>query len=330
MRALIYDYDVPDKMTWSDHFDVPEPGVGEVKVKVISVGLNPLDWKMPEIPGLARTRKETVVGNDFSGKIIHVGPGVSGFRKGDLVYGTSKGTLAEFCVASQTQIATLPSNFPVDEAGAYPICAITAYQGLRLAEIVGSPRAKKILILGAAGGVGHMAVQIAAKCSSPGNHIIGVCAGEHEEFVRSLGAKETFDYKKRGFDISHCVCDVDVIFDTVSHTGFDYEPLARRCLKQGGHYIATNSPNTMDWIRTSVSSTIGINFQRSNYNLFMADINTSDLSTIASWVSQGKLQVHIQKTFNFTEKECFEAIDFLKSSRLQGKILVRMNPPPQQ
>jgi NADPH:quinone reductase-like Zn-dependent oxidoreductase len=149
-----------------------------------------------------------------------------------------------------------------------------------------------------------------------------VCAKEHEEFVKGLGAKEILDYTKRGFDISHCVCDVDVVFDTVSHVGFDYEGLAKKCLKQGGKYVATNSPNTMDWVRASVSKTIGINFQRAGYHLFLADINTSDLATIATWVVQGKIKVHVSRKFEFSEKDCFDAIDLIKGTRMKGKVVV--------
>ena len=119
---------------------------------------------------------------------------------------------------------------------------------------------------------------------------------------------------------------MDVVFDTVSHPGFDYEPLARKCMKEGGHYVAINSPHTMDWLRASVSGTIGLNFQRSGYSLFMADVNTSDLAIIASWVDQKKVKVFISKEFNFKEKECFEAMDFLKTSRMKGKVLINMNP----
>lgn len=331
MKALVYDYDVPDKMTWEDNHPVPEPSYGHVKVKIIAASLNPFDYKIPEIPGLARARRETPVGTDFSGRVVKIAAGVTGIKEGDLVFGSTSGSLAEFCVAKQNQVAVLPEKVDVEEAAAYPLAALTAYQGLKIADVIKCMQAKKILILGAAGGVGHFAVQMSKKCGSPGNHIIGVCAREHEEFVKSIGATETFDYTKRGFDVSHCVCDCDVVFDTVSHTGFDYEAVARKCLKWGGNYIATNSANTSDWFRASISSTVGLNFQRGGYHLLTTEINSEDLKHIAGHVAKNELKVCISKRVKFGEKECFDAIDTLMSARMKGKILVTMGAGgPQQ
>jgi NADPH:quinone reductase-like Zn-dependent oxidoreductase len=324
MKALVYDYDVPDKMTWEDNHPIPEPPYGHIKVKIMAASLNPFDYKIPDIPGLARARRETPVGSDFSGKVVKIAAGVTGIKEGDFVFGSTSGSLAEYCIAKQCNVAVLPDKFNVEEAAAYPLAALTAYQGLKIAEVIGCMQAKKVLILGAAGGVGHFAVQMAKKCASPGNHIVGVCAREHEDFVKSLGANETFDYTKRGFDVSHCVCDCDVVLDTVSHAGFDYEAVARKCLKYGGKYVATNSANTSDWVRASISSTVGLNFQRGGYHLFMTDVNTDDLKKIASHVAKNELKVCICKKVNFGEKECFDAMDTLMSSRMKGKILISM------
>ena len=324
MQALVYDYEVPDKMTWSDKEHVGEPALGQVRVKVVAVSLNPIDFKIPDIPGLARNRRESPVGNDFSGKVVRCGPGVKDLKEGDLIFGSTPGCLAEFCIANERNVARIPEKFPADEAAAYPVSGLTAYQGLKYAEVIGNQQAKKILILGAAGGVGHFAVQLASKCGSSGNHIVAVCAREHMEFVKGLGAKEVFDYTKRGFDVSHNVCDCDVVFDTVSHVGFDYELTAKKCLKKDGKYVATNSPNTTDWIRASISSTVGLNFQRSNYHLFMTDVNKTDLEKLAEICIANGVKAFISKRVHFNEKELFEAMDILRGSRMKGKILVNM------
>jgi NADPH:quinone reductase-like Zn-dependent oxidoreductase len=326
MRAFKYDYDHPNKFVWTDAFAAPVTvGKDEVLVATIAVSLNPVDYKIPDLAPFAKSRKDTPVGIDFAGRILQVGSKVTDLKVDDIVYGASAGALAEKIIAKRKKIAKVETTDLASTLATLPIAALTALQGLRRSDCLGSKTPRRILILGASGGVGHFAVQLAKQTNAVGTSVIAVTSTKNVAFVKSLGADEVLDYTEIGFDLvaSLGAADrqVDLVFDCVS-PAFDYESTARKCLKKSGLYVAANSGRTSDWIRAGMSSFLPFNVERGAYALIMADINTKDLEEVAELVKAGTVKPHISRDVKFNETGIREALDLLKSHRVVGKIRV--------
>ena len=189
----------------------PVAQAGEVLVQVRAAGVNPIDWKVHQ--GL---RKEImkmqfpyIPGMEIAGVVQEVGPGVTTFQKGQAVYGrTMKGGYAEYTIATAESLGVKPQSLSFDEAAAVPVGATTAWQGLFEAGKLEA--GQRVLIQGAAGGVGQFAVQFARW---KGAHVIATTSGANVDFVRSLGAETVIDYATT--DIASVVHDVDLVFNAV-------------------------------------------------------------------------------------------------------------------
>lgn len=179
--------------------DRPEPEVGDdgVLIEVAAGGLNSLDWRMAEaIPALVRTSegfrapRDVRLGEDVSGTVIAVGPAVTEFAVGDTVFGQARGSFAERVVAKARHLAHAPAGIPLTDAAVLPVAGTTALQGLALGEVGPGSR---VLVVGAAGGVGGFAVQIA---TARGAEVSGVCRTGNVDLVRQFGATRVFDYTR--------------------------------------------------------------------------------------------------------------------------------------
>lgn len=179
--------------------DRPEPEVGDdgVLIEVAAGGLNSLDWRMAQaIPGLVRTSeglrapRDVRLGEDVSGTVIAVGPAVTEFAAGDTVFGQARGSFAERVVAKARHLAHAPSSIPLADAAVLPVAGTTALQGLALASVTAGSR---VLVIGAAGGVGGFAVQLAA---ARGAEVAGVCRTANVDLVTTFGASRVFDYTR--------------------------------------------------------------------------------------------------------------------------------------
>ncbi len=202
MKAIVYDkFGSPDVLELRD---VPKPEVGprEVLVHVHAASANPYDWHfMRGEPYIARPALGMVkpryphLGSDMAGKVEAVGPDVARFRPGDEVFGfVVAGGFAEYVSAPEGRLALKPANLSFEQAATVPLAAVTALQGLR---DVGQIRSgQKILIVGASGGVGTFAVQIA---KFYGANVTGVCSTRNLEMVRSIGADSVIDYTRQDF-----------------------------------------------------------------------------------------------------------------------------------
>ncbi|EER14551.1 alcohol dehydrogenase, putative [Perkinsus marinus ATCC 50983] len=324
MKAFTY-ANKAGEMVWHDgDLKIPKPGRSQVQVKVLAVGINPLDYKLPMmVPFSSYLLRGRPAGFDFAGKVTVPN---GDFNEGDVVYGvTMKGALAEYTTADTSRIARVPDGMDHTTAAGLATAGDTALLALRKAGISESTR--NVLIIGASGGVGCMGVQIA---KSLGAKVWGVCSGKNEEFVKSLGADEVVDYTKSGFAFPNKQCptgSVDVVFDTVSSPeDMNYEPLARKSMKAGdGKYISTNSPSRIDLARAILSSFSPFNLQRSGYYMVTADARTEDLATLADMVVKGALKVPIQEILPFNEEGCRKAFDLQKSRRVRGKVVIDMN-----
>jgi NADPH:quinone reductase-like Zn-dependent oxidoreductase len=221
MRALRYDRFGPPEVLHVVDVPEPVPQAGEVKVRVHAASLNPLDWKVRAghlrwLPVFRRPPR--TLGCDFAGEIVGVSAGARSHYVGERVFGSllpfgRDGSLAEYIVAGVDRLATMPDDLGFDQAAALPIAAGTALQAIVDEAHLGA--GQRILVTGAAGGVGHFAVQIAKHL---GAHVVAVCGAANADFVRGLGADEVIDYARD--DFTRRADRFDVVFDAACASSF--------------------------------------------------------------------------------------------------------------
>jgi NADPH:quinone reductase-like Zn-dependent oxidoreductase len=223
MRAVrFHEYGAPGVLTVED-VRRPEPGAGEVLIQVHAAGVNQIDWKLRAgyLQQYMPLELPHILGFDLAGTVQEVGTGVTGFAPGQAVFGRGAGTYAEYAVAPVTSLALKPENLSFDEAATLAIGGITAWSGLF--DAADLRRGQRILVQGAAGGVGSYAVQFA---KWKGAHVAGTASTENLKYVRALGADEVIDYTAG--PVEDTIADLDVVFDTVGGTVTDASwPLLR-------------------------------------------------------------------------------------------------------
>ncbi|MBB5116654.1 NADPH:quinone reductase [Streptomyces eurocidicus] len=214
--------------------DRPELRPGEVLVRVRAAGVNPVDWKTRE-RGSFYTGETTpfILGFDVSGTVEAVGDGVTVHAVGDEVYGMPRfphpaGAYAQYVTAPARHFAPRPRGLDHVQAAALPLAALTAWQAL--VDTAGVAEGQRVLIHAAAGGVGHLAVQIA---KARGAYVIGTASAAKHDFLRGLGADELIDYRER--DFAEAVSDVDVVLEAI---GGDYPARSLRTLRPGGTLVS--------------------------------------------------------------------------------------------
>ena len=211
--------------------DRPEPGLSEILVRVHAAGLNPADWKH-RAHSIFLGPPPFVLGWDVSGVVESTGFGVTLFKPGDEVFGMlpfprGAGSHAEYVTGPARAFATKPGSLSHVQAAALPLAALTAWQAL--ADTARLSAGERVLIHAAAGGVGHLAVQIA---KARGAHVIGTASAANHDLVQSLGADELIDY--HAADFAEVVTDTDIVLDTVSG---DYPARSLRTMRPGGALI---------------------------------------------------------------------------------------------
>jgi NADPH:quinone reductase-like Zn-dependent oxidoreductase len=201
MRAITQDVYGPAEVLHLAQIPRPVPAEHEVLVQVRAAGLDRGVWHLTRgLPYLARLAfglrkpKNPVPGMDLAGIVVAAGPSVTRFAVGDEVFGSSRGSFAEYAVARENQLAPKPANLAFEQAAAVPVSAVTALRGLRDAGRI--KPGKKVLIVGASGGVGSFAVQLA---KAFGAHVTGVASTAKLDAVRSLGANAVIDYTREDF-----------------------------------------------------------------------------------------------------------------------------------
>ncbi|MCM2398307.1 zinc-dependent alcohol dehydrogenase family protein [Rhizobium sp. S95] len=239
MKALVLEtYGAPFRLS---HIARPVAGEGQVLVRIKASGVNPLDTKIRAGNGAhARQSLPAILGIDLAGTVEEIGPGVTGFRRGDEVYGMTggvggnQGSLAEFAAVDARLLAVKPATLSMREAAALPLVFITAWEGL--VDRVGVKPGQTVLVLGAGGGVGHIAVQIARAF---GAEVYGVDSAGKADYLRSLGAVP-IDYASE--DVEAYVQKYtggkgfDVVYDTVGGASLD---TAFRAVKRFGHVASS-------------------------------------------------------------------------------------------
>ena len=253
----------------------PQPGAGEVLVRVHAAAVTPteLQWMPTWTTRTGEPRPFPIIpGHEFSGEVHTLGPGVSGLAVGDAVFGMNDwfgdGAQAEFCVARATDVAIKPQSVDHVLAAVTPISALTAWQGLiERARLAAGDR---VLIHGAAGGVGLFAVQLGHR---RGAHVIGTASAHNVEFVRGLGADEVIDHRAQRFeDVAR---EVDVVFDTVGG-----DTLARS-------WSVLRPPGRLITIAASAEQT---HEQRVRDAFFIVEPNRTQLTTVADMIDARELR----------------------------------------
>jgi NADPH:quinone reductase-like Zn-dependent oxidoreductase len=303
MKAIaIKTYGNTDVVNYVD-VERPEPAADEVLIKIQCAGVNPVDWKIRNGLGERLGLKLPIrLGGEITGIVETLGAGVKNFIVGDEVYGLiSSGGFAEYALAKSTDVALKPKNISFEQAAAIPLGALTAWQAIfDLANLISG---QKILITGASGGVGSLAVQLA---KAKGAHVIGMASGSNEDFVRNLGADEFIDYSTKKFvDI---VKDVDVVFDTV---GGDTFSKAFRTLKKGGFLLTA-----VEFPTEKKAQEYGIKSAR-----VFCKPNVQELNEITQLVEEGKLKANVSVVFPLAQTK--EALQLSEERHTRGKIVLQ-------
>ncbi len=317
MKAVqVYEDGGPEVLIYED---VPRPvaGPGEVLVRVYAAGVNPADWRaragfpdVPEqfrhaIPPIARPH---IPGFDLSGIVETVGPDVTTFDTGDAVFGMIRfpaggKAYAEYATAPVTDLALKPTSIDHIQAAAVPMAALTAWQFLYQDLEPG----QTILINGAAGGVGHFAVQLA---KIKGAYVIAAASGRHEAFLHELGIDEYIDYTTT--PVEQALRNVDLIYDTVG--GMNADSLLS-VLKHGGRLIAINIGNYSAERATRLGITIGTGRPSLHPD-------AAQLAKIGRLIDAARLHVAIDTVVPLSQVR--QAHIRGESGHLRGKIVLRV------
>ncbi|MET7645825.1 NADP-dependent oxidoreductase [Streptomyces sp. NPDC005426] len=288
----------------------PVPGLSEILVAVRAAGVNPTDWGNRARP-VTIDRLPLVLGWDVSGVVEAVGTGVTLFKPGDEVFGMlpypdGVGSHAEYVTASARSFTHKPAGIDHVQAGALPLASLTAYQAL--VDTADVQPGQRVLIHAAAGGVGHLAVQIA---KSRGAYVIGTASAAKHDFLRSLGADEAIDY--RTVDIAEALTGIDVVLDPIS---VDTEGRARSLavLRPGGTLISI-LPVPVGPDELAMIAERGIRFES-----LLVEADHGGMQAIARLVETGALRAHVQATFPLGEAAKAHALG--ETRRTTGKIVL--------
>ena len=283
----------------------PQPAENQLLVKVQAAAVNPVDWKIRDGLGeMFGMKLPLILGLEVAGTVEAVGKRVKGFAVGDEVYGylgAYSGGYAEYAVAPASEFVRKPKQIDFATAASVPVGALTAWQGIFDHGKLASDQ--RILITGASGAVGSMAVQLA---KNKGAYVIGTGSGRNEEFVRKLGADEFIDYKKAKFEEQ--VSNVDVVFDTV---GGDTQERAFQTLKRGGVLVSTLNPPSEEKAKE-----FGVTAA-----MVMATPKPDQLAEINRLVESGKLKVRVATVLPLAEVK--KAHQLSATGHADGKIILR-------
>jgi NADPH:quinone reductase-like Zn-dependent oxidoreductase len=321
MKAAVYArYGPPDVVQITD-VEKPIPKDNEVLIKVRAASVNPYDWHFmrgepyPVRIAARRLRKpmDTRLGADVAGEVEAVGRKVTQFKPGDAVFGLCKGAFAEYACAPEAKLFAKPNNVTFEQAASVPIAAFTALQGLRDKGHI--QPGYKVLINGAAGGVGTFAVQIA---KSFGSDVTGVCSTRNVEMVRSIGADQVIDYTQQ--DFTKGAQRYDLILDCVGNHSLS---ACRHILNPKGIYIQVGGP-TGRWMiglaARLIKALVLSWFVSQKLVMVGAKSNEEDLTILHDLMKAGKVTPVIGKRYSLSEVP--EAIRYLETGHARGKVVI--------
>ncbi|MBA2449188.1 MAG: NADP-dependent oxidoreductase [Chloroflexi bacterium] len=292
----------------------PTPGPTEILVAVHAAGVNPADWKSRASGGFGMWSDPPILGYDISGVVETVGPGASLFAPGDEVFGMPRfpeqaGGYAEYVAAPSRHFAPKPATLAHVEAAALPLVGLTAWQALT--EVAELRAGQRVLIHAAAGGLGHIAVQIA---KARGAYVIGTASAAKHDLLRSLGADELIDYT--AVDFAETVRDVDVAVDPI---GGDYALRSLPTIRAGGLMISLNNPGEPGPQAEAAARARQI---RTGFTLVEPD--RAGMLAIAELASKGLLRPMVAQVFPLSEAQ--RAHELGESNRTAGKLVLQVRP----
>lgn len=279
----------------------PNPASGEVLVAVRAAGVNPVDWKIREGKVSRSFPLPITAGQDFAGTILEATSEAGALAPGERVYGFARGTYAEFAIAKVDEIAHLPESLPFETAAALPTPGSTAMQILREA---GVAQGTRVLIHGAAGSVGSLAVQLARR---QGATVAATALGRDVEYVAGLGADPVIDNQSKQFE--GVVHDIDAVIDLV---GGELQQRSYEVLRRGGVLAST----------VGIADAAAAERQGVRTIAFLMRRNAADLESLSQLAAGGALRVRIAQVLPFPEAR--RAQDLSQHGHAEGKVLLRV------
>jgi len=326
MKAAIYtSYGPPDVVHIAD-VEKPAPKDDEVLIKIRAASVNPLDWRLmkgkPRAVGImARLLKMPIgrPGVDFAGEVEAVGSKVTQFKPGDPVFGGCRGAFAEYATTREKSIVTKPDSITFEQAASINVAGLTALQGLR---DKGKLQAgQKVLVNGAAGGVGTFAIQIA---KSFGAEVTGVCSARNLEMVKSIGADTVIDYTKK--DFTNLPQRYDLILECVGNKSFS---ACRRVLNPNGKLVLVggpHDPSTIGLLALPIKALGSSLFSDRKVVMFIAKSSQDDLTLLGELIATGKLEPVIDRCYSFNEVP--DAVRHVEEGHAQGKVIIDVAAAP--
>lgn len=311
--AIINQFGTPDVFEVTA-IETPKIKNDQLLIKVKAVSINPIDWKQRKgnHKFILGSPFPIVLGYDICGEVVETGSEIKQFKKGDKVFGVLDnkygGALAEFAVAHENCIFHQPENISDAEAAALPMASLTALQALR--DKAGLQKGQTVLILGASGGVGHMAIQIA---KIMGAKVIAVAGESSKTFVEQFHPDEFIDYRSQ--DILTLKQKVDVFFDVAGIYSF---PKCKHLLKPGGVYI-----NTLPRPKILIHKILQWFTNGKKVKTLLMKHHQKDLFQIKQWIEENKISVKIDRSF--TLENISDAHTFAQQGHSKGKNVVLIN-----
>lgn len=310
MRACYFEtYGEPEDVKTGE-MDRPEPGEGEVLVRVKSAGVNPVDAAITRgmLKDVIPAGFPAIPGWDVAGVVEERGHSARRFSVGDEVFAYARrptiqhGTFAEYISIPESYLAKRPKEISMEAAGGIPLVGLTAYQSLF--EVGDMKKGETVLILGASGGVGSMAIQLA---KNAGAKVIGVASEKNHSYMKELGVDSEIDYRNQhvGEAVSKITPDgVDLIFHCSRGDSLDQ---SKETLKQGGRLVSiTNSkPDVRDDIR---------------FNYVFVEPNAVQLEHLRELIDSGEIKVHVSETYSL--ENAGKALKQIESLHTKGKIVI--------
>jgi NADPH:quinone reductase-like Zn-dependent oxidoreductase len=320
MKAIVYSrYGSPDVLRYEE-IEKPTAGDGEVLIRVRAASVNPFDWHLMRgmpyflriVAGL-RQPKETRLGVDVAGEVEATGKKVTSFKAGDEVFGACRGALAEYARTPESALVTKPDSVTFEQAAAAPLAALTALQGLRNEGQIRP--GQKVLINGAAGGVGTFAVQIA---KSFGADVTGVCSTRNLDMVRSIGADRVVDYTRE--DFTRSAQRYDLILDAVGNHSLS---ACRRVLNPTGNYVAVGGPSgrwMIGFLARVIAAPVLSRLVSQKLSIVMTRPSQEDLATVRDLLAAGRVTPVIDRRYELSEVPA--AIRYLEAGHARGKVVI--------
>jgi NADPH:quinone reductase-like Zn-dependent oxidoreductase len=320
VKAIIRDaYGSVDVLRLAD-IDQSVAGDADVLVRVHAAGVDQGVWHLmtgtPYVMRLAgfgiRAPKNPLLGYDVAGRVEAVGAQVTEFQTGQEVFGTCRGSFAEYAVARPDRLLSKPDNVSFEEAAAVPISGYAALQAVR--EHGGVRPGQRVLIIGAGGGVGTLAVQIA---KAEGAEVTGVCSASKTELVRSVGADHVIDYSREDFADGRN--RYDVILDIAGNRSLSE---LRRALTPRGTLVIVGGEDAGNWlgVRRQLRAAALSPFVRQKLGFFISKERRQDLEELRRLLEAGTIRPVVDRTFPLEEVPA--AIRYLRDGQARGKVVI--------